>query len=656
MGDLQDEVIRSSKKVSDALEDMADKGAKSTDKLSESEAEAAKRAQEAGKGFEDLGDAAGFPVDKIKKLSEGFRSVLGAMTPAQVGMVAFAGSAVAAAGAATIATTAAVTFIDGLVSLTRSSAAAIKNLVALQKASGATLLPADTVERVRKADAAMTAVGASASATGAILAGQLSPYIERVSTLLIAANLAMGDFLSTNNQIVTVLSDVGVAIVDFLIAPVKGAILALGAFMSAAADLADIAGSDLGGAIREAANELLLFGATDFEDNIRGMTSALGDYIPAARSMISAQVKMNSAVNETTDAEQEFIDGVLAAIDATGDLFSTAELAAQEANAAVDDIIASVKELGETSKDTGEEVRKHIGGALDALPSIVGAASGGLEAIATLIGGPVAGAITGLILNLRDTITGITEQLLSLPQILKDAPGLLAAFIVTVVETIIPALMNAAPDIATALALAVTSPEFIKAIVKLNLMIFNPVTGLKVGVEIAKGLWTAFLDGWSYFASGKMIDDFKGAMVQGMKDAVQTLRDAWTQLVQALKDVLTLGSGGGSGKVGDALREALTLGRAETSYGDTPGARRVGPQGETFKASPGDIFALARSPQGLMDQAAAAGGSQRSTAPAPVLVLSDHARAFDGLNYRIQRTGGLAVDIANRARARTSRG
>ena len=663
MDDLQDSARRTSKKVVSALDDMSSKGSKSVGKLADSERDAADAAREvetqsaeAAKGFEDLGDAAGLPVDTIKKLSEGLGAALSSMTSAQLGMVALGGAAVAAAAAAALTVGAVSSLVTGVTDLTRASAEAIPGLMALEKASGVNLLPSATVDRVRQADAALDAVGASASVTGAVLAGQLAPHVERVSTLLIAVNLALADFISANTQILDVIGQVGEGLVNNLIAPIKGAILLLGGFLSGVADMADAMGSDLAPALSSVADELLLFGATDFEDNIDGMTEALGRYVPMAQKLVAGQRKVNAEIENTGDAEQEFIDGVNAAIVATGDLFSTTELAAQEANAAIDDVIAAVNDLGAASEEAGDKAREHIGGALDALPSITSAASGGLEAIATLIGGPVAGAITGLILNLKDTIGGLTEQLLSLPQILKDAPALLTGFVVTVVETVIPALMNAAPDIAQALALAVTSPEFIAAIVKLNLMIFNPVTGLKIGVEIARGLWDAFLDGWSYFASGAMVDDFKGALVQGMLDAIQYLRDAWAQIVQTLKDVLSFGADGGGGKVGDALKEVFTLGRATTQYGDTPGVRRAGPQGETFRASAGDIFALARSPQGLMDQAMAAGAKQAGAGSGPVLVLSEHGRAFDGLNYRIQRAGGLAVDIANRARTRTARG
>lgn len=647
MAGLQATTERSAASIVKAIEGMAKKSTKAVDGLADSEKEAAKQADDASKGLEDLGDAAGLPVDQLKKLTEGFGAALSSMTSAQLGMVAFGGAALAGVAAFTAVAAAAYTFVDGVVSLTQASAEAIPALQALEKASGVKLLPAETVDRVQQADAAIDAVGASASLTGAILSGQLAPYVERVATLLVAANLALADFLQTNTQLIDVLVNIGEGLVNNLMAPIKGAILLLGGFLSGVADLAETFESDLADSISSVADELLLFGATDFAANVDSMTQALGQFVPMAQKVVTGQRKVNAALKDTGDSEQEFIDGVNAAIDATGDLFSTTELAAQEANAAIDDVISAVNDLGDTSEDTGDKIREHVGGALDSLPDIVGAAGGGLEAIASLIGGPVAGAITGLILNLKDTVAGLTEQLLSLPQLLKDAPALLTGFIVTLVEAVIPALMNAAPDIAYALAMAVTDPEFLKAIVKLNLMIFNPVTGLKVGVEIARGLWEAFLDGWAYFASGKMLTDFKAALVQGMQDAVQYLRDAWAKLVQALKDVFTLGGDGGSGKVGDALKEVFTLGQAKTQYGDAPGMVRAGPQGQTVQTSPGDYTVVGRSPADLLRRAMTGAGVAQPSAPSltPVLAMQDMHRGFDGFFVRHARLGGQVTTV-----------
>lgn len=712
MAGLQSSVEKSSAVISKALEGMAKKSTKAVDELSESEKEAAKQADEASKGLEDLGDAAGLPVDQLKKLSEGFGAALSSMTSAQLGMVAFGGAAIAGIAALTAVAASAYALVDGIVSLTRASAEAIPSLQALEEASGLELLPAETVDRVQQADAALDAVGASASLTGAILSGQLAPYVDQVATLLVAANLALADFLQANTQILDVLVQVGEGLVNNLMAPIKGAILLLGGFLSGVADLAETFESDLADSISSVADELLLFGATDFAANVDSMTQALGQYVPMAQKLVTGQRKVNAEQKEgadTTDklrdtlyelqmlvAEGQLAPGLKdirnasgAMVDLNADLRGvlttygvTVEKAKDLDQALVDlrlqaidlDTAFSRGEITQAEYAQGQAdnkaaveattlaIQKQADAAkkaqANALSQTIGQLQGGLEGIATLIGGPVAGAITGLILNLKDTVAGLTEQLLSLPQILKDAPALLTGFIVTLVETVVPALMNAAPDIAYALAMAVTDPEFLKALVKMNLMIFNPVTGLKVGVEIAKGLWEAFLDGWAYFASGAMVEDFKAALMQGMRDAVQYLRDAWAQLVQALRDVFTLGGESGTaGKVGDALREVFTLGRADTQYGDAPGMVRAGPQGQTVQTSPGDYTLVGRSKQDLLRRALDGAGVAQPSAPqfAPVLAMQDMHRGFDGFFVRHARLGGQVTQVL-RDGYRTGRG
>jgi hypothetical protein len=749
MGELQGEVTRSSKKVSDSLEDMANKGKKSNEKLSESEEEAAKKAKEASKGFEDLGDAAGFPVDKIKKLRDGFGAVIESMTPAQIGMVAFGGAAVAAAASAAVAVGAVVAFVDGVVSLTRASAAAVPDLLALQKASGVNLIPSDTVDRVQRANAALDAVGASASATGAVLSGQLSPYIEKVSTLLIAANLALADFLATNTQIVQVVADLGVALVDYMIAPIKGAILLLGGFLAAAAKLADLAGSDLSGSLKEAADSLLLFGATDFEDNVNSMTGALGAYVPAAQAMIGAQVKLNTAtataadttgalrdalfelqnlmaegqiapgtkdirnasqefgalsksladitsaygvsVKKSTDFEQALLDLKLAAIDLdtafSRGAITQAEYTQGQADnkAAVDATTDAIQKQAEATKKASDDAAKAIADAQNAQAGAISQVQGGLAGIVSMIAGPVAGAIAGLVMNFGDTVAALKEELLSLPEILTAIPDQAVDLVRSVLVEALPALLTAipelvagilgaVPDIITALIdaiplIVIAAVEAVPTIVQAVILSLPDiiVALLKLVPMLVMGLFsevkTLAVDAWAWLigrGAKTFVHSFIDSFRDGFEGFMPWVADKVKAYFTALRDAVAFFFQ----KWIDVFKEVFTFGLADTSrdkasrqYGDTPGARRVGPQGETFRASPGDIFALARSPQGLMDQAAAAGGSQRSAAPSPVLVLSDHGRAFDGLNFRIQRAGGgLAVDIANRARMRTSRG
>lgn len=279
------------------------------------------------------------------------------------------------------------------------------------------------------------------------------------------------------------------------------------------------------------------------------------------------------------------------------------------------------------------------------------AAESGLEGIATMIGGPVAGAIAGIVLNLEDTVGTIREQLASLPQILESAPGLLADLLVDLVGEVIPALMEAVPRIAEALALAVASPEFIAAIVKLNAMIFNPATGLKIGIEIARGLWDAFVKGWESFVSGQMARDVKWALVDGMVEAVGTIREFFRDLVEKLRDILSF-DGDGAQKTGDVLREIFSLGQKQTqTYGDSPGVVRAGPQGMNVRVAPNDYIAAHRTREGL--GAMAGSGAAVPMAPVYLDLASGHA-AWDGMLARQIRLGGQAT-VALRQAGRTGR-
>ena len=275
---------------------------------------------------------------------------------------------------------------------------------------------------------------------------------------------------------------------------------------------------------------------------------------------------------------------------------------------------------------------------------------GGLEGIVGLIGGPVAGAITGLILNFGDTVSSLKDELLSLPKILKQLPGQLAGLVVTIVDKVIPGIIKAMPTIAKNLALAFTSPEFLAAILKISLYLISPWVQFAfwawVGVQIFKGLWDAFKQGWAKFASGEMFRDIKAAILRGFVDAIAVFKAAWDKIIQAIKDLFSFKWVKGSGSViGDLGAELVSLGTATTkTFGDSPSMQRSGPQGDRVRTSPGDYYAVGRNPQDLLAQALAglSGGAQ----PAPAYVgggqlnLAHQHRAFDGFFVRHATLGG----------------
>ena len=695
MSALKGSVEKSSADIVRAIEGMSKKSTKAVDGLSEAEKKAAAQAKEAAKGFEDLGDAAGLPVDKVKKLSEGMKAALSSMSSAQLGLVAFGGAAVAAAAAATIAVGATVAFVDGVVNLTQSAAKALPNLDALGKAMGKKLISDEDAERIKYANAAIDAVGSSASLAGAALASKLAPAVQDVSTYIVAVNLALADFINANGQIIDVLVQVGLAIADNLMAPIKGFILVLGGMLSKAADLAETLDSDLADSLRNVGNELLLFGATDITDNIDSMTMALGEYIPQAEKMITAQKKVNTALKETKElTEDEFIAGVNKAIEDTGDLFSTTELAAQEANAAIDDIIVAVNGVGDAADATTAKMSRFGSSVANVTVNAIGAVQGGLESIATLIGGPVAGAIAGLIMNLGDTVDSLISQIASIPDILTSIPQLAVKLVQAIVDAIpaivaaipilVDGLIDAIPTIITSLIVGLIAaiPSLIETAIHLFITLLLAQSGwlaVTIVIELVKALavelpkvfadlgrWLA--QSWKRFVSGDLARDFADLFRIPVQDAIELAKNAILKLKEGVqtffqywldvwKEILTLGMAntsldGGGSKAWDATKEVFTLGLADTkSYGDSPGVMRVGPGGQSFRASAGDDVLIGRNPADLLRKAMDNLGAPAASAPqmAPVLVLSNSQRQFDELGYRLQRAHGRSSDIAVRS-------
>lgn len=363
----------------------------------------------------------------------------------------------------------------------------------------------------------------------------------------------------------------------------------------------------------------------------------------AIRDRAKAQKQAAKDAKKDAKDEEAFLNGVDALIGSDFGLdlaATTAVLAAQEVDNAVADIKAGVDSVGNSSEAAAA---KMAGMTLD--PDVVlggiRALEGGLQGIATLIGGPVAGAVVGLVLDLEDTIGSLTEELLALPEQLKALPKLLTGLVVTVVDEVVPALMGAAPQIAEGFALAVTSPEFLTALSKAAIYFTRPIVQVafwaKVGANIVKGFWDAFLQGWESFTSGAMFAGFIDAFQMGwdhlfsghfVSDLVEGFVEAAKAFVGEVKDSLTSvfsKDESGTTGAGDALREVFTLGQAETRFGDTPGIVRWGDRGPADFADD-DWVAAARSREELRRMT---GGGQQASGPMTVDLADGHL-AFDG--------------------------
>lgn len=640
-------------------------------------------------GFKELGDVAGLPVDIVEKLAKSISNFATAAGPA--------GPIVIGLGVAFIGLAAAVVLpLAGLVKLTLAGLASAKTLSALRDA-GYKAIPAELVASLESANTALTALNNSTSLVSATVAGAFAPAIQAVTTYLIAFVLKLDDFIARNSSLLSLIPQVGAVILSSFLSPVQLLSAALGTLLQTAAGVAELLGLDLASTLQESADAFLAFSLEGFIGSLDDAAASVEDYLPKANALIAATAKIEAGEKKAAKATKaataaqttsftEAQKSLLALRDAAIFNIATEEeriaLSAQAsreaaANAAeeamtatksaekrrmisqeLQDTISAIneKELADYKAIQDKEVEAAKQAAAQKqqlLVSGISEAQGGLASIIGLIGGPVAGAIAGLVLNLGETISKLLEEIVNIPQMLKDLPKQITGFVVTVVDEVIPALVEAIPDIVSGLIMAVTSPEFLGAIVKLALY-FGTTLGqaafwIKVGKAILKGFWAAFLQGWEYFASGEMMKSFWEAVTTAWFASIAHLKHAFEKFIALLKEIFTLGfaktkldkHGGENrkGAVWDVIKEIFTMGQAETQYGDTPNMRQAGPSGETARFAPGDFFAAARTPEGLLAQALSSAGAP--VAPAPVQVdLAYGHRAFDALFTRAARMGG----------------
>lgn len=608
-----------------------------------------KSVEEAREGLLELGDLAGLPADSIKKLGAGLSALA---NPATLAAVAVGGIGLAATAA-----------VAGVIAIVDAADDLAKEMKDLEGVKGFGVSP-EALAAIQGANNAMASLGMIAKQAVLTMGAEFAPTVEKVATFMVKLGLVALDAFNTFADGHNVLRELAIMMVEGLIGSMTGVTDTLLDMARAMAALARSAGMDgMADSLASATDRIGALKhemATDVVDalgvSVGRLDSAFGSYDERAQKLITTVGKLrmeHQGLKKDTEDLAAGVDALLADWSpGMGLVGSDAVLAAQEVDAAFADITAAIQGVRDAADETGESLER-MTSRMDAgaITGALGAVQGGLEAIVGLVAGPVAGAITGLLLNLEGTVHDLTAQLLSLPEILKDAPALITGFVVTLVEAVIPALMAAVPDIAEALVMAVTSPEFLAAIVKLNLMIFNPVTGLKIGVEIARGLWDAFLQGWARFASGEMVEDFRAALVSGVVEAIDEIRAFFERLIDQLKDLFSF-DGEGAGKVADTLREVFTLGTAKTqTYGDSPGVVRAGPKGMTVRVAPNDYLGAHRTREGLADMAGGGGG-----APGPVLVdFAFAGRAFDGFFARAARTGQTATFLRNGVRTGRSR-
>ena len=292
---------------------------------------------------------------------------------------------------------------------------------------------------------------------------------------------------------------------------------------------------------------------------------------------------------------------------------------------------AEAKKVAEAQK-AADAIAKAHQEAQQQIASTISTASSGLSGIASLVGGPVAGAVTDLVLNLSDTIASVQEELMSLPDILTSIPDLLVGLVQTIVEDAIPAILRAVPELIAGLLEAVpvliqsiveAVPEIIEALVAAAPnVIYAIILALPGIIQALIGLLPTLIVG------------LVRALIQALGEAVSWLRsDALPALLEGFGESLKLrlasviqyiwGRIKQLFQLGDLFGEAKETGRRARKMNDSPGVVRWGDRG------PGDFrrddwVAAAPTREALQRQVGA-------PAPSPMTIdLADGHLAFDG--------------------------
>jgi len=359
------------------------------------------------------------------------------------------------------------------------------------------------------------------------------------------------------------------------------------------------------------------------------------DALAEAQADLNAEVeryapdasKMEQILDLMFRLSQAYDGGVVAAEDFNrGMLLLNAALddeALKERTAALKEKEEALRDAAKAEAEHAAEVERAAQIEADRLEDIqtkaieqISGAQAGIEGIVTLIGGPVAGAIAGLILNIEDTIAGLEEQLLALPDTLTKIPSLIVGLLDTIIEDFIPELAAALPVLVVELVKAV--PQIIKAGI---VMIPTLVR------EIRVALFDAIKEGFKDFASGAMAEAAE-LWWENLKDGIkQFVEDMWERIKEIFDFGALFGEDGriseAASKTGDTIREIFTLGTADTAtYGDTPGPVRAGVNGLRARFGAGDVVVAARDEDGIRAQVGM-GAARGQMMPAPSLDLRD---------------------------------
>ena len=405
-------------------------------------------AQQAAMVVADLGDALSLVG------TAGGAAVVG------VGAV-YAGALLAVVGVAALG--------KAMVDLTLSSADALPALRELEAASGVMLVPRATAERIEDTTAAIDAARMASTAAGASLADVFSPAIGEGATLAIQLSLALRDITIRGADMGMAILDIGVAMADGFMMPLTGAVGALGALLLTAGKAADVLGRDgLAADLREAGTAAMTFASGGaLSGGLEELRAGLAGYRDEALALVDAQKEINAGgdevvatLDDAAQAEADFVAGVEAGIASLGDLFSTTDLAIQEANAAVDDTIAAINGVPAAvarAQASTSSLVQGLGGVGAGLQTAARGDAIGMLAATGPQGAAVAAVLSGLSAigeqgadAIADSIKGQIESITAGLEALPELVGMLPSILADTAPDFIAALLTAAPELAMA--------------------------------------------------------------------------------------------------------------------------------------------------------------------------------------------------------------
>ena len=297
------------KRMSKAAADSARTAERAAEKAAREAAKVAAKAQreiidtqreaiEAGKGLAEL---AGIPADKFEKL----RAVMAGLS-SPLGQIAVAG--VGAALAVGAVATAVAGISAAAVASVRASNELLDKFEALAAVEGFAI-PAEDVESIRQANAALDSIQVTAERLVVIFAGQVAPSVQTVSVEIVKLGLAAGDVLdgmgSAASVVGNLFNQMGRIVVGS-IAPIAQTFLNLA---DISATLARAAGLDeMARKFERVANAATEIPLEVVELGFEGISIATADYQERAEQLIGTVRKLAEEQDEQTKSSKEAAD------------------------------------------------------------------------------------------------------------------------------------------------------------------------------------------------------------------------------------------------------------------------------------------------------------------------------------------------------------